>query len=86
MEFLRIQPFHNVNIETDQILNYGIYFLRLEIAIKITPITATAMPGAGLSLSSPDKNIHMAIATQANPIINCIFSTRWSLIPVFQTR
>jgi hypothetical protein len=56
------------------------------MAIKITPIAAAAMPGAGLSLSSPDKNIHMAMTIQAMPIISLTLFTRWFLIPVFQTR
>ena len=49
------------------------HFLSLEIANKIIPIARTAMAGAGLSLSSPDKNIHIDIAIQMMPIINRAF-------------
>jgi hypothetical protein len=49
------------------------HFLSLEIANKIIPIARTAMAGAGLSLSSPDKNIHIDIAIQMMPITNCAF-------------
>ena len=49
------------------------HFLRIEIANKIIPIERTAMAGAGLSLISPDKNIHIAIAIQMMPITNRAF-------------
>ena len=60
-------------------LPFAFYFPRLEIAIKIIPITVTVIVGAGVSPVSPGKNIHSAIATQIIPTISLAFLTQNSL-------
>jgi len=55
--------------------HFYFYFLRFASTIRIKPIAATAMAGAGLSLTSPDKNIHIATAMQMIPIINLALPT-----------